>query len=347
MSGSSLDGLDIALCEFSDEDKKYNFKVIESETIEYNSEWYKNLSQAFYYNSEDLYTLDLAYGRYLGDCIKKFISNKNLKPDLIASHGHTIFHRPMDGITVQIGNGKMIQSICEIPCIANFRLQDVRLGGQGAPLVPIGDRLLFSEFHYCLNLGGFSNISCENEGFRIAFDLTPCNILLNALANKKNLNFDEDGKLARSGNLIQELLGEWNELEYYKMKYPKSLAREWYEANFHKSIHSEVYSTEDLLHTAIEHISFQISDWINSHSKNSPSKVLITGGGAHNIYFIERLKSRLNNTIKLVIPSSEIINYKEALIFAFLGYLRMHGKNNVLRSVTGAEMDHSTGDLYF
>lgn len=347
MSGTSLDGLDIVCCEIKEFNERFSFIILQSETIEYSAYWKKELSEAFFKNATELKILDLKYGEFLSQCINSFLKKHLLQVELVSSHGHTIFHQPDQGITIQIGSSNVIRSFTGITTVNNFRLQDVRLGGQGAPLVPIGDKYLFADYDYCLNLGGFSNVSCDVNNRRIACDLSPCNILLNSLSQQLGHAFDESGNLSMEGNIIDYLLNKWNSYDFFKQSYPKSLGREWFEEHYLQNILNDQHSVQDKLRTSTEHIAFQVSNWINHSNQNKSSKLLITGGGAFNTYLISRIRYFLDAPIEIVIPSQEIINYKEAVIFAFLGYLRITGKNNVLGTVTGAEIDHCSGDIYW
>jgi anhydro-N-acetylmuramic acid kinase len=240
---------------------------------------------------------------------------------------------------LQIGNGNIISETTGITCVSDFRSLDVSLGGQGAPLVPVGDQHLFSEYEACLNLGGFSNISFKERGERLAFDICPVNISLNLLANLLNKPFDYNGEIARSGHLQPELLKQMNALPIYKLHKRPSLAREWLEKVFNPVIENVNCSVEDKLRTVTEHVVKQISVVINS--RVGTGRVLVTGGGTRNGFLMERL-SQLSS-VEVVIPNEEILDYKEALIFAFLGLLRMRDQNNVLRSVTGAQADSCSG----
>ncbi len=346
MSGTSLDGLDIASCEFTFE-TDWKFKILYSETIEYSEIWKSKLSNAFFLDNTGIESLDNEYGAYIAEVVMKFIQKYNLQIDLISSHGHTIFHKPKEKISLQIGSGRIIAQKLGIITISNFRQQDVMLGGQGAPLVPIGDHLLFSEYDLLLNLGGFANISWRNEkGIREACDIGPCNILFNAICNKINLNMDADGALAKSGKLIPELYEKWNQLEFFKLNHPKSLGREWFEENYKQDINLEKYSANDLLATASTHIADQILIFISKIKVNKAFKLLCTGGGSYNTYLIKKINSLIPIESELIKPSNKIINFKEALIFAFIGLLRFQGKNNVLASVTGASKDHSSGEIF-
>lgn len=348
MSGTSLDGLDICACTFSQKtnENALNYRILCADTVSYPAKWRQILINSFYSSPDELDHLNTQFGIYLADQIKFFCTKNNIQPALIGSHGHTVFHRPGQGITLQIGHGSIIRKMTGIPVISNFRKQDVQLGGQGAPLVPIGDRLLFNDYSFCLNLGGFCNISWDSNGIRKACDIAPCNMLLNQLAGRENLEFDKDGILASSGKIIDKLFEQWNLIPYYSMDEPKSLGREWYEKNWNNIICSSEWNTADLLRTATEHIVVQIAHWIIRTGIQNNQKILITGGGAHNKFFIERLSDMLAQEIKLQIPESILIDYKEALIFGLLAYLRYHGKINILSSVTGSSYDHCSGDIY-
>lgn len=286
--------------------------------------------------------LDIIYTSYLGGVIKKFIVDHNINElDFVSSHGHTALHQPEKGITLQIGNHKSISGLINNTVVCDFRKQDVALGGQGAPLVPIGDKLLFSEYDACLNLGGFSNISYNKNNDRIAFDMCPVNIVLNHYCRTIDLDFDDEGKIARSGILNIELLNKLNKLEYYALSHPKSLGIEWVNSNIYPLITKSDLSLKDILRTCIEHMAFQISKEINSKQFRN---VLVTGGGAYNAFLIERLKHL--TTTQIHIPEKEIIDFKEALIFGFLGVLKIRNEVNCLASVTGSKHDHSSGVIY-
>ena len=337
MSGTSLDGLDICYSKFIKTKSNWDFQILTSETIPYSSEWEQSLKNAIQLPSEELLKLDVDYGFYLGEKTSEFISkHKIINLDLIASHGHTVFHQPKNKFTLQIGNGRAIKSKINKTVIYDFRSQDVILGGNGAPLVPIGDELLFSNFDACLNLGGFSNISLKRNGKRIAFDICPVNIILNDLALKLGKKFDDNGDLARTGLIDYELLDQLNQLKFYQEKTPKSLGIEWINEQVLPLIKTQ--KTEDLLATFTEHAATQIANIFDFYNIQN---VLITGGGAYNSYLIEKIKSRTETEIQ--IPKKEIIEYKEALIFAFMGVLRSLNLDNVLSSATGSQNDHCSG----
>ena len=350
MSGTSLDGLDIAYCEFDFSSPTIDYIIIEAETIEYSIEWktiFTNLEQ-----SSGLYFAewDRKIGAYFGDEVQKFISKYEIeRVDFVASHGHTIFHQPASGFTVQVGHGASLSVACNLPVVCDFRSLDVALGGQGAPLVPIGDHLLFKDYSYCLNLGGIANISYQNGAQRIAFDVCPANMVLNFLVNKIGLAYDKGGELASEGNINADLLTALNGLEYYELKAPKSLGREWVFDEFIAIVEQATISLEDKLATICEHIAIQIEYSTNDLIKNKSGNdtLLATGGGAFNLYLMERIKMQMSEHCQLIIPDEKTVKFKEALIFALLGVLRWRNEVNSLSTVTGASKDSVGGCIYF
>ena len=342
MSGTSLDGVDIAFCVFQEQANKWNFEIVKAQTFDYDKIWKEKLSSLHLKEACSFVKTHSEYGDYLGELVNIFLANNNLKPDFIASHGHTIFHQPEKKITFQIGDGAAIAAKTKLTAVCDFRSLDIKLGGQGAPLVPIGDKLLFSQYDYCLNLGGFANISFDNElNERIAFDICPLNIVLNKIASELNLSFDDKGKIAKSGNLNPQLLSELDDLNFYKQKNPKSLGKEWVIKYFEPVLKKFKIPPADKLRTVSEHFAIQISKAI-SHTKSK--KLLISGGGAYNDFMISRIKAQTNHRIH--IPERTIIDFKEAMIFAFLGVLKMRGEINCLKSVTGANRDNSGGVVF-
>lgn len=346
MSGTSLDGLDICYAVFEKDNDAWRVNGLITSEISYDNDWRTKLIEAFYLGPEALQIRHVDYGTFLAESVKKFIVNHNLtgKVDLIASHGHTIFHQPEKGITVQMGDGQVIADLTGIETVCDFRSGDVALGGQGAPLVPVGDELLFGEYDACLNLGGIANISFVEDQNRVAFDICPCNLPLNKLLRTHyNQEFDPFGKYAREGELIPELLTDLNALSFYRTSRPKSLGIEWLNAEFYPLIDSFKDSkVKDILRTIVEHETEQIASVI---TKNELSQVLVTGGGAFNSFFIETLNKKVS--AKIVLPSKEIIAFKEALVFAFLGMLRKENQVNIYKSVTGAKADSCGGVLCF
>jgi len=339
MSGTSLDGVDLVCVAFNKK-RSYSFDILYCETIPYSKEWLHKLKKAFHYNKEQLKKLDIDYGKYLADLILNFIQKKQLKHiDFIASHGHTIHHKPDKGYTLQIGDGNTIASKTKIKTICDFRSPDVALGGQGAPLVPIGDKYLFSEYFYCLNLGGFANISFEKNNKRIAFDICAVNTVLNFYANKLGLDYDDRGEIAKNGKVNTNLLSELNNLDFYKKNAPKSLGFEYVTSILLPLIDKFQLSEKDIMKTYVEHIAQQIANKITKKEN-----LFITGGGVFNTFLMERITFFTNNEI--IIPDKNTINFKEALIFAFLGLRKNENKINCLQSVTGARKDHSSGVVY-
>lgn len=339
MSGTSLDGVDFAVVDFQLINNIWSFKIKETKTFSYPKEWFEKLKFAAKLPANEIVFLNEAYTKYLNELIHQFINDNNVEGlDAIASHGHTILHNPKAGYTLQIGNLQSLKNNIDCPIICDFRVQDVKLGGQGAPLVPIGDRFLFSNYDFCLNLGGFSNISFERDGERIAFDICPVNTVLNYYANKINLEYDADGKVAQLGEVSLDLLKELNANPFFSKSFPKSLGIEFVFEEVIPLINTFELEIKDILATYVEHIAFQISIQL----LNSEGKMIITGGGAFNSFLIRTIKKYTTN-IEIERPNAEIINYKEALIFAFLGILKLKGEINVLSSVTGAQRDHSSG----
>jgi anhydro-N-acetylmuramic acid kinase len=353
MSGTSLDGVDLALCNMTES----GYRVLAAETVPYSAEWRQRLSTL-----EDATALEYALahvelGHLFGQMINKFLEGKE-RPEAIASHGHTIFHQPVNGnatkgsslvygLTTQIGDGDAIAAETGLPVVSNFRTLDVALGGQGAPLVPIGDELLFGQYDGCLNLGGIANISYRAEGERIAYDICPCNMALNRMAAMLGLPFDKGGANARAGETHTCLLHELDALEYYTMDGPKSLGKEWFVGQFWPMVKAFLGTTpsqsrvRDGLATVTSHIAMQIARIVEAQGIKT---LLVTGGGAWNSYLLE-LVGEYCPEVRITVPDALIVNYKEALIFALLGYLRLNGKVNTLASVTGARCDSVGGTL--
>lgn len=345
MSGTSGDGLDLAYCQFEWLDC-WKFEIVEAETIPFPEDLGEKLAQAHLLSALDLAILDVDFGRWMGEKVRDFCHEKEIKPMAVASHGHTVFHQPEKGLSLQIGNGWALQQASGQQVINDFRMKDIQLGGQGAPLVPIGDRLLFPQIDFCLNLGGISNISMENDGKRIAFDCSPFNLLLNTEAAKLGLAYDAGGDIARGGRVDQSLLEALNALPFYEKFKAKSLGREDMEQVFAPLIASFGLNPSDTMATLVAHFAFQIAKVINHFRMNSKPTVLITGGGAYHTYFIERLDKQLDSNWEKFNAASKLIEFKEALIFAFLGALRLRGESNALAAVTGARSDSSGGVIY-
>jgi anhydro-N-acetylmuramic acid kinase len=341
MSGTSLDGIDIAYCEFNLIAEKWQYKIVTAETIPYNKTWLTRLKELHKQPAFVFPKTDAFYGKYIGQLINTFIAKHQLQIDFIASHGHTIFHQPDKGYTAQIGNGANIYAETGITTINDFRVVDVAMGGQGAPLVPIGDELLFNEFDGCLNLGGFSNISFKKEKQRVAFDISPCNMVMNPIANLVGLDYDDEGKLAAQGEINDQLLNQLNALPFYIKMPPKSLGIEWVTEHFWPVVKQYPIPPIDLLATLNKHIVQQIVIIIKA---NNLKKILTTGGGAFNKLMIDDINAQTQNA--LIIPDNLLVNYKEALIFGFLGVLRLIKTNNSLTHITGASKDSIGGCIW-
>lgn len=345
MSGTSGDGLDVAYVNFKKEEV-WHFEIEESKTYSFSGELGKKLLNSHLLSALDLALLDVEFGKWMGEKVRDFCKEFEVKPLAVASHGHTVFHQPKLGLSTQIGNGWALHAASGLPVINDFRMLDVQLGGQGAPLVPIGDHLLFPQVDFCINLGGISNISFQKDGKRMAFDMSPFNLLLNPEANKLGLPFDEGGKEARKGELNLTLFNQLNELPFYAKKGAKSLGREDLERDFYPLLERSNLKPRDLLRTLVEHYAFQIGQIILAEKSKEKPVILLTGGGAYHAFFEERLSHYLHQDWEKYAANPELIEFKEALIFAFLGVLRLRGENNCLASVTGASRDSCGGTLY-
>ena len=342
MSGTSLDGLDVACCEFAFCNGKWSYKILAANTYSYSVEWGRRLQTLCEQNAYIYAKTHVEYGHLMGNFVKKFMEDYKVQADHIASHGHTIFHQPNVQLTSQIGDGAALAAASGLPVVCDFRTMDVALGGQGAPLVPVGDKLLFSDYQYCLNIGGIANISFDENGIRKAFDISVANMALNYFAEREGMPFDKDGLQAGRGEVRSDLFEELNLLSFYKGYNSKSLGWEWFEQVFLPVIARYNYTNTDVLSTLTEHIAYQIE---RSVAGKPNGKMLVTGGGAKNKFLIERMSFYLPH-IQIVIPDDLLVDYKEALIFAFLGCLRVNNQINCLKSVTGARRDSIGGAVY-
>lgn len=342
MSGTSLDGVDYCWVEFS-KNKHWSFKILAAETVSYSTAMKTQLSAAISLNSNELNQLNQDYTKYLGHGINAFIQKHTiLNLDAVCSHGHTVLHQPEKGLTLQIGNLPKLADYIQQMVVCDFRVQDVALGGQGAPLVPIGDALLFSQYDYCLNLGGFANISFQHNNQRIAFDICPANIILNHFVQSLGLSFDKDGTYAAQGALHLPLLEALNTLSFYHKSPPKSLGLEWVQNEVFPLVERFPLATESLLRTFVEHTAQQIVLVLKQYNLKQG---LYTGGGVLNSFLMNRIAALLGHNIPMA--DTSIIHYKEAVVFAFLGVLKLRNEVNCLQSVTGAKHDHSSGEIYF
>ncbi len=361
MSGTSLDGLDLAYCTYI-YDGNWKFELHACKTFRYESDLKAELRQAHSFSAAQLMALDAALAHLFAKHILAFADEFSIAPEFISSHGHTVFHQPVNKqqsfflhpdiynkpFTTQIASGAIIAAVTGIDVISDFRSADVALGGQGAPLVPVGDALLFSDYDYCLNLGGIANISFEvtnaaNPTARMASDLCFANMGLNYLAAKIGLDYDADGQLAATGTVDEPLLEQLNALDFHHQPFPKSIGKEYFENHVQPLLDASALSIANLMHTFCVHIMMQVKN--NLHpNKNEMPTLLITGGGAHNLFLMQLFKSNLN--VNIVIPAKEIIDFKEAILFGFLGVLRLCNQRNTLSSVTGAKMNTCSGAIY-
>ncbi|MCG8582880.1 MAG: anhydro-N-acetylmuramic acid kinase [Bacteroidales bacterium] len=340
MSGTSLDGLDMVLCRLENHNHQWNYRIEKSVTIDYSPEWKRQLKQSVDLSGKQLLLLHRRYGEWLGERVKEFLAKETVQPDLVASHGHTVFHEPENNFNFQLGDATMVAAKTGITTVSDFRSLDICLNGQGAPLVPIGDQLLFSEYDACVNIGGFVNVSCDIDGIRKAWDICPANFIINRLVDTIGLSMDKDGALGEQGHVIQPLLDELNALPYYQQQAPKSLAQEWVDHSFRPIVDKfTAHALPDVLRTCYEHFALVISKELNRYI--NIGKVLFTGGGVYNVFLMKLIKQHCE--AELVIPDKQIVDYKEALVFAFLGVLRLRGEDNCIKTVTGADQSSSAG----
>ncbi len=347
MSGTSLDGLDIAYCHIWEENKQWFFNIQQTKSVSYDEEMLLMLKNAILLSATDLLEFNNTYGAWLGKQAKNFIDEHSLEVDFISSHGHTVHHQPDKGFTYQIGSGQHLANTSNCKVVCDFRTNDVALGGQGAPLVPIGDELLFKQYDFCLNLGGISNISFEYQGKRIAYDIGLANMILNYSTQKIDLSYDNGGEIASKGTKNQEMLAALNALAYYKLPFPKSTGYEWFLKEVVPILKNTNDSIENLLHTSIHHICDQLVIEIHKYTTKKESSILVTGGGVLNTFLMKTLQEKLGDSVKIIISDKILIEFKEALVFAFMGVLRIESKMNVLCSVTGARKDSSSGVIFF
>ena len=348
MSGTSRDGLDMALCRLTEERGHWQYEILAAETVAYDPQRQEQLEGAMALGASALYALDVSLGHWMGLQAADFLKRNNLKADFVASHGHTVHHQPHLGYTCQIGCGHSLHAAVELPVIADFRQLDVSLGGQGAPLVPVGDRLLFGQYDYCLNLGGFANISYEHDKGRHAFDIVPVGQVLNRLAAQEGLIYDDGGRLAASGVVLPAFAERLKAIPYLIKSGPKSLGEEDV-LNAYLPLIEKDEATADLLHTYCVFAAGEIARAImqkKSDDKDSEISVLVTGGGAWNSFLVERIRYVCGNKVALSVPDAELVNFKEAVVFALLGALRLRGQNNTLKSVTGAVRDSCGGVIF-
>jgi len=342
MTGSSLDGVDLAYCRFYESNNQWNYQIEVADTLDYPEEWKLFLLSSLKVETAEFLERDVKFGKYLGGVVNKFLKKNKLKPDIIASHGHTLFHKPERGFSIQMGSGQAIAVTTGIPTVSDFRTKDILLGGQGAPLVPIGDKLLFGNYDYCLNIGGIANVSFDENGLRKAYDICPANQLLNHLSRQVGMPYDKGGQLALKGNPNAGLLDLLNHDPYYQLSLPKSLSNEYVRESFVALLDDYQATVNDKLFSCVKHIAAQIAQ---CSMGNSGKSMLITGGGAHNTFLVDAIREA--GDFKVVIPDKQIVDFKEALVFAFMGLLRTLDRENCLASATGATKNSSVGVIYY
>lgn len=352
MSGSSLDGLDLTFAEFEETGRKWSHQIKAAACRPYSAEWISRLQNAGNLDAYNYLLLHTAYGKYIGQMINDFIDEFDLhhQVQLISSHGHTVFHAPDRSMTSQLGDGAAIAAATEINVVSDLRSIDVAFGGQGAPIVPIGEKLLFNDYSLFLNLGGIANISYKSKEGYIAFDVCPANRVLNMLAQMEGKEFDEGGLIASSGKIYTPLLSRLNSLTYYSRPFPKTLANSFGTDEIFPLVQAFDISNADKLRTYGEHMVVQIANSIQKIAGGSEienSKLLVTGGGAFNTFIIERLqKILLPLNIEVTVPDASLVNFKEALIMGLIGVLRWREEYNVLSTVTGARRSSIGGAVW-
>lgn len=349
MSGSSLDGIDIACCEFQQRGDAISFTLLAAETILLTEAWQGRLLHLPDQSARILAQTHVYFGHYLAQLTRDFIERHQLDPDFIASHGHTVFHDPDRRYTTQIGDGAALAALTRRTVITDFRTQDIAINGEGTPIAPAADRYLFSEYDYLLNIGGIANLTLNRPGRPIAFDLSGANQVFNALAQLTGQPYDADGALARNGQLLPDLLHDVEALPYFEQRPPKSLANSWVQQTLLPYFLEHPASVEDRLHTAVQHL-VQVTTRSIERLPQPPHAartLLVTGGGAFNTFLIEELQTRLQSLgIQIVLPDPDIIHFKEAILMALMGLLRLQGRPNCFRSVTGARRDTVGGAIY-
>lgn len=346
MSGSSLDGIDIAYSVFSNSEKGWSFTLQHSACIAWDEDLRDELKVATQLSGKDLWHLHAKTGKYFGETIHAFVTRFALQEqvDFIASHGHTIFHFPEQHFTTQIGDGAQIAAVTGFPTIVDFRSKDIALHGNGAPVVPIGEKFLFSTNKLFLNIGGIANISYHNGESVIGFDVCCANQLLNYLSLQIDKPFDENGTIASMGLVRQDLLDQLNQLSFFTLPFPKSLDNGFSKHELIPIINTFDYSVADKLATCCEHIATQIKE-STAFILDKQEPIFVTGGGAFNRYLIQRIEMLTKRSV--VVPNADIVNYKEALIIAFMGVLRWRNEVNVLQTVTGAKANSVNGAIYY
>lgn len=354
MSGSSLDGLDIAYCRLDWDGKALSsWELLEAETLAFSDLWVRRLVALPQQNALTFAQSDIYFSYYMGELLNAFIKKQNIKQiDFVASHGHTVFHDPARRFSIQIGNGNALAATVGKTVICDFRMQDVAMNGEGAPLAPLADAYLFPGYDYYMNIGGIANISAKCSDRWVAYDFAPANQVLNFLAEKSDLKFDKDGEIARAGNVNAELLDSLQKLNFFGKEYPKSMSNEWIRTEVLPLFKGSGRSLEDQMRTAVELIVSTSFDAIaliqrQENKQSVSSEMLMSGGGCHNLFLVEKLKEKLSElNIEVQIPKKDIIDFKEAMLVALLGMFRLNAIPNSIPEVTGAKKATVNGGVY-
>jgi len=343
MSGSSLDGIDLALTTFEVETQPkgelrvLHWEIEKSKTIPYPAQWVSDLQKAPEMSGLELSLLHSKLGNYFGQVVLEFSKETDSPIDYISSHGHTVFHYPQKKMTLQIGDGAAIAALTGIDVFDNFRLQDIAAGGEGAPLAPIVDAYLFPEIKYTLNLGGIANINIKTANGYLAYDLCGANQILNALSKEAGKEYDENGQIAAKGQIIPKLLRQANQWDYLRLAPPKSLDNRQVQNHTVRLFSSYPSPLEDRMFTAVHHIGYQIAASIHPHVGFVPEQLLITGGGALNTFLVSVIKEYLSPNIEIIKAPDSLINFKECVLMGLLGLLNIYQLPTTLPSVTGAK----------
>ncbi len=353
MSGSSLDGVDLAYCHFSTDGKDIRYDLKIAETIPFSPSWMTRLKHLPTQNALTFVKTHTYFGHYLGELVNGFIKKHQIEVDFIASHGHTIFHAPDKRFTTQIGDGGAMAAITQRTVVCDFRTQDIAIDGEGTPIAPAADRFLFSDYDFCMNIGGIANITCNANGKIIAFDIASANQVLNAMANILDLEYDKNGALAQQGEVNTEILAELATFDYFKNSYPKSIANAWIQTQIIPIYLAIDCPIKDKLRTAVEHLAIQVRKSIQQiieqeNFEKDDYQLIVSGGGALNSFLMETIQIAIQPLkVKIVIPSNEIIEYKEAVLMGLMGVLRIEERANCFSSVTGAKRDTVGGAVYY
>jgi anhydro-N-acetylmuramic acid kinase len=359
MSGTSFDGIDSALCDFNIVGDEIQIQLLHFESSNYADEVRNRIVEAMpplTTTMFDVCALDTLIGQSFALAAKSAISNSNAEPDLIVSHGQTLFHwidenNKAQG-TLQLGEPTWIAEGTGVQVLSNIRSRDVTVGGHGAPLVSVLDQLLLSDSKTpqgALNLGGISNITITSESMDpIAYDIGPANGLMDAAIaayTSGKTTYDKDGQLAAAGVVNQKLLSEFLKHPYYEIKAPKSTGKEIFHLPYLLEIlgPTQDWVIENVLATLLEVTVETVAQEVEKYALSS---LYVAGGGAANKQLMKRMQERLSNcTIRSISELGISTQSKEAIAFALIGFLSMHGLPGQIPSCTGASGGRVLGSL--